>query len=51
MIVFEFSKFEFAKCARILKNSMASKWSAGERTFLMKETAAVEEAPSNDSNG
>jgi hypothetical protein len=36
----------FAKYARILKNSVATKESATERMFLMKDLAAVEEAVS-----
>ena len=34
----------FAKYAQILKNSVASKETATERIFLMKDLAAVEEA-------
>jgi hypothetical protein len=35
---------KFAKYAQILKNSVASKETATERLFLMKDLAAVEEA-------
>jgi len=35
---------KFAKYAQILKNSVASKETATERIFLMKDLAAVEEA-------
>ena len=35
---------KFAKYAKILKNSVASKETATERIFLMKDLAAVEEA-------
>jgi hypothetical protein len=35
---------KFAKYAQILKNSVASKETANERIFLMKDLAAVEEA-------
>jgi len=35
---------KFAKYAQILKNSVASKETATERVFLMKDLAAVEEA-------
>lgn len=35
---------KFAKYAQILKNSVASKETATERIFLMKDRAAVEEA-------
>ena len=34
---------KFAKYAQILKNSVASKETANERIFLMKDLAAVEE--------
>jgi hypothetical protein len=34
----------FAKCAQILKNSVANKEMATERIFVMKDLAAVEEA-------
>ena len=34
----------FAKYAQILKNSVATKETANERIFLMKDLAAVEEA-------
>jgi hypothetical protein len=37
---------KFAKYAQILKNSVASKETATERIFLMKDLAAVEEAVS-----
>jgi len=33
-----------AKCAQVLKNSVAFKETANERIFLMKDLAAVEEA-------
>jgi len=35
---------KFAKYAQILKNSAATKETATERIFLMKDLAAVEEA-------
>jgi hypothetical protein len=35
---------KFAKYAQILKNSVASKETASEMLFLMKDLAAVEEA-------
>jgi len=35
---------KFAKYAQILKNSVASKETATERMFLMKDLAVVEEA-------
>ena len=35
---------KFAKCVQILKNSVASKETAGKRIFLMKERSVVEEA-------
>ena len=38
----------FAKYAQLLKNSVASKETANERIFLMKDLAAVEEAVSLD---
>jgi hypothetical protein len=37
---------KFAKYAQILKNSVATKETATERIFLMKDLAAVEEAVS-----
>jgi len=37
---------KFAKYAPILKNSVATKETATERLFLMKDKAAVEEAVS-----
>jgi len=36
----------FSKYAQILKNSVATKETANERIFLMKDLAAVEEAVS-----
>jgi len=35
---------KFAKYAQVLKNSVATKETATERIFLMKDLAAVEEA-------
>jgi len=35
---------KFAKHAQILKNSVASRATAGERIFLMKDPTAVEKA-------
>jgi hypothetical protein len=35
---------KFAKNAQILKNSVATKETANERLFLMKDLAAVEDA-------
>jgi hypothetical protein len=46
MLVFEVEIPRFAKYAQILKNSVATKETATERIFLMKDLAAVEEAVS-----
>ena len=40
--------FQVAKYAQILKNSVASKETAGERVFLMKDRAAVEVSDSGE---
>jgi hypothetical protein len=46
MLVFEVEIPRFAKYAQILKKSVATKETATERIFLMKDLAAVEEAVS-----